>query len=194
MDILLFGAVPRPDRWRTRAIYPEIERGPGPRANRDQFERVVGHEPPGAPLADGPHRRLGDALLRYDVFDQRVVEPVLARTPLEVGDDVGPHYRLLPGVRLYFASRVTARFDEQRGDRWWTGFTYRTLIGHPELGEETFSAEKDLTTGAVMVALRSWSQPGTLLAKLGAPLVRRLQLRANDGALDHLESIAQGTR
>ena len=192
VDILLFGANPQLERWRARAIYTAIERGPGPRAYRDQFERVVAQEPPGAPLANGPHRRVADALLRYDIFDSQVVQPVLARAPLEVGDDVGPHYRLLPGVHLFFAARVTARFDEQRGDRWWTGFTYRTLEGHPELGEETFSAEKDLLTGEVMVALRSWSQPGTLLAKLGRPFVRRLQLRANAGALDRMASLARG--
>lgn len=192
MDILLFGAKPDLERWRGRAIYAAVERGPGPRAHRDRHERIVAREPPGPPIADGPHRRIADALLRYDIFDPRVVQPVLARTPLQVGDDVGPHYRLVPGVRLFFASRVTARFDEARGDRWWTGFTYRTLEGHAELGEETFSAEKDLVTGEVMVALRSWSQPGTLLAKLGAPIVRRLQLRANAAALDRLASIARG--
>jgi len=54
---------------------------------------------------------------RLCIFDPNVVQPALARAPFEVGDDVGPHYRLLPGVHLFFASRVTARFDEQRGNR-----------------------------------------------------------------------------
>jgi len=29
-----------------------------------------------------------------------------------------------------------------------TGFTYRTLAGHPEWGEETFGVEKHMTSGA----------------------------------------------
>ena len=71
--------------------------------------------------------------------------------------------RCRPATRLAFAitrrrgwtcssRRVIACFDEEREGVWVTGFTYRTLVGHPELGEETFSVEKDLETGLVMVA------------------------------------------
>ena len=52
-------------------------------------------------------------------------------------------------------------YDDKRIDGvWHTGFKYRTLTGHPELGEETFSVEKDLATGSVVAALRSWSRAG----------------------------------
>jgi uncharacterized protein (UPF0548 family) len=112
--------------------------------------------------------------LRYEVFPSRLVSGVL------------------PGLDLFFAARVTACFDHADGGWWRTGFTYRTLVGHPELGEETFSAEKDLESGRVQVTLRALSRPGTALARLFAPIVRRLQLHASARALDHLERLARG--
>jgi uncharacterized protein (UPF0548 family) len=95
-------------------------------------------------------------------------------------------------MALFFAARVVDRFDGPDGGLWRTGFTYRTLAGHPELGEETFSVEKDLATGRVRVALRSWSRPGTWFTRLGRPAMRRLQRFANAAALDHLEAAARG--
>jgi uncharacterized protein (UPF0548 family) len=186
VDVLLFGKEASLERWRGRAFWPAAERGPTRECSRDAYERVIAQEPPGEPIAGGPHRRAAEAILRYDIFPSRIVRRVVAREPLQVGDVVGAEYRLLPGVRIFFASRVTEVFDEARGGVWHTGFSYRTLEHHPELGEETFSVEKELATGAVAVALRSWSRPGTWLARVGAPLVRRMQVGASHAALDHL--------
>jgi uncharacterized protein (UPF0548 family) len=176
--------------WAKRPWAPTVERGPGAHDRHGVYERVVATEPPGPPIADGPHRRAAAAILAYNIFPPSVGRGVVARNPVEVGDTVGLRYRLALGVEMFFASRVIARFDEQRGDTWHTGFTYRTLAGHPELGEETFSAEKHLATGKVMIALRSWSRPGILLTKLTAPFARYAQRRGSYAALDHLERIA----
>ncbi len=176
--------------WAKRPWTPTVERGPGSQDRHGVYERIVATEPPGPPIADGPHRRAAAAILAYNIFPPSVGRGVVARSPVEVGDTVGLRYRLALGVEMFFASRVIARFDEQRGDTWHTGFTYRTLAGHPELGEETFSAEKNLATGKVMIALRSWSRPGILLTKLTAPFARYAQRRGSDAALDHLERIA----
>ena len=46
------------------------------------------------------------------------------------------------GVDLFFAARVTDRFEDVANNQWRCGFTYRTLQGHPECGEETFIVEK----------------------------------------------------
>ena len=79
VDILLFGATPQLQRWRRRAIYAAIDSGPGARAHRDQHERIVGHEPPGPPLTDGPHRRVADALLLgYMLYAALVIMVVVA--------------------------------------------------------------------------------------------------------------------
>lgn len=39
-----------------------------------------------------------------------------------LGDVVGAEYSLMPGVRLFFACRVTETFDEEQGGVWRTGF------------------------------------------------------------------------
>jgi uncharacterized protein (UPF0548 family) len=179
---------PSLDAWERRAFSPGADAGPRNGDHRDAYEREVAHEPPGDPLPDGPHRKLAAAILGYRVFPPQLVTGVLRRAPVDVGDTVGIRYHFGP-VDLFFAARVIARFDERAGGWWRTGFTYRTLVGHPELGEETFSVEKELATGVVIVALRSWSRPGTRLARALRPIVRRLQVTASARALDHLAAL-----
>src|SRR5207245_127207 len=115
-----------------------------------------------------------------------LVRGVLARSPVELGDTVGISYQVIAGVRLFFAARVVAREDGASDGLWRTGFTYRTLAGHPELGEESFVVEKDLATGEVRVALRSWSRAGSWWIRVGAPVMRLAQRRASQAALVHL--------
>src|SRR5262249_31064903 len=130
MDLLLPGQRPRLERWEARPFAPGVEAGPGPGDRRDEWLREVAREPPGPPLRDGPVERVAAAILAYDIFPPGLVRAVLRRTPVEVGDTVGVLFHA-PLVRLFFAARVIAR-DQ-------TSFTYRTLDGHPELGEETFA-------------------------------------------------------
>jgi uncharacterized protein (UPF0548 family) len=193
MDVLFPGSPERLSRWQSRAFSPGVTHGPGRRDRQLVFAFELPSEPPGPPLADGAFRRVAAAILRYDVFPPRFVRGVLARTPVEVGDTVGISYRVVAGVRLFFAARVVERFDGADGRVHRAGFRYRTLAGHPELGEETFEVEKDLASGAVRVALRSWSRPGLWLTWLGAPVMRLAQRRASVAALVHLESIATAT-
>lgn len=161
------------------------------RGDRDDvYERDLGPESPGEPGAR--FRRVHDAIRRYSIFPPSLVAGV-TRRPIELGDTVGIHYRGFPIARLFFAARVVEVFDgrddEPRAGWWRAGFRYRTLVGHPELGEETFAVEKELATGRLRVALRSWSRPGTCLARTFAPIVRRVQVHASRRALDHLAAI-----
>lgn len=176
--------------WAGRPFAPTTELGPVKGDRRDAYERVIGTEPSGAPEPKGLHRRAAAAILGYDIFPPSVGRAVITRNPVEVGDTVGLRYRFGLGLEMFFASRVIDRFDEQRDGLWCTGFTYRTLVGHPELGEETFSVEKAVASGEVRVALRSWSRPGILLSKLTAPFARRAQVRSSHAALAHLETVA----
>jgi hypothetical protein len=155
---------------------------------------VVAVEAPGPPEASGPYRELARAILRYQIFPPRLVTGILRRMPVEPGDTVGTCYHLARGVDLFFGSRVVECFDGPAGALWRTGFTYRTLVGHPVLGEETFSVEKDLATGRVEVALRSWSRPGILVARLLPPVVRLFQKHAVRAALDHLAGMVGAGR
>jgi uncharacterized protein (UPF0548 family) len=186
----------RPDlkEWESRRIAPEVTAGPQPGDNRDVHERVVTQEHPGPPEPDGVYYALAKAIRAYRIFPETMVEPVIAREPVEMGDTVGACYHLLSGLDLFFASRVTSVFNDRAGDTWRAGFTYQTLVGHPELGEESFSVEKDDATGRITVALRSWSRPGAWLTWLTYPLARRYQLRAGHAALDRLEALAKSLR
>lgn len=59
------------------------------------------------------------------------------------------------------------------------GFGYGTLPGHLERGEASFLLEP-LGAGRTRFTVRSFSVPGTFLLRLGGPVVRLLQTRAND--------------
>ncbi len=192
MDILLpfLGQRASLDHWEVRPIATGTLAGPRPQDPRDAHVRVVGRARPGLPVEGGLHRRMQGHVMAYDVFPDHVITGVIRRAPVQVGDTVGAVYHLMPGVDVAFASRVIATVDGEVDGYWKTGFTYQTLEGHPELGEETFSVETSLETGEVRVALRAWSRPGTLLARLIAPLARRWQLAGGRAALDHLESRA----
>jgi uncharacterized protein (UPF0548 family) len=180
--------------WEKKPFSDGVEAGPRPRDNRDNHERLVGYEEPGPPQADGLAHRLADAIFRFDVFPRWMLTGVMRRQPIERGDTVALRYRFMPGLDLFFAARVIDCFEETTATHWRCGFTYRTVNGHPECGEETFVVEKDLASGAVTVALRSWSRPGCWLAWLMYPIVRVWQLRAGRAALDHLEAIAKNGR
>jgi uncharacterized protein (UPF0548 family) len=185
------GGKPDLEAWEKRPLWPGVEDGATKEDRQDAHEREVGVEAPGVPEPNGLHRRAAAAILRYDIFPPRLVRPVVRRAPVQVGDTVGICYHQAPGLDLFFAARVVACFDEEKGSVWRTGFTYRTLVGHPEYGEETFSVEKDMATGRVIVALRAWSRPGTVLALMFAPWVRRQQVRAGRAAPEHLATIAK---
>jgi hypothetical protein len=186
-----FGRPPDLARWEGRPDSPGVERGPGPGDNGDDFTALVAHEPPGPPVPGGPCRRVAGAIHDYHVFPPRLVAGVLRRRPVRTGDIVGIRYRLFAGVDLFFAARVVDVFEGEAGGVWRSGFRYRTLRGHPELGEETFAAEKELATGRVFASLRSWSRPGVWLSRRLAPLTRLAQLSANRAALRHLRQVAE---
>jgi hypothetical protein len=187
-QILFTGLGQKPDltTWEARPFWAGVLSGPQEGDHHAVYEREVARECPGDPEPTGPHRRLATLILGYEVFPTSWVTGLLRRNPVEVGDTVGIRYHFVPGIDLFFAARVTERFDECNGNVWRTGFTYATVAGHPEYGVETFSVEKDITTGKVIVALRSWSRPGTFLALLCPPWVRRQQVRASHAALDNL--------
>lgn len=182
------------DDWEPQPFTPGTENGPGPGDRRDSYGREVAQEKPGEPEPGGAHQRIAASIMRYEIFPPWMITGVLRRTPVAVGDTVGILFHAPAGTQLFFAARAIEVFDglASGGEVWRTGFTYRTLLGHPELGEETFAVEKNLATGAVTASLRSWSRPGTLLARAFAPVVRMLQVRASYAALDHLASIASG--
>ena len=186
MDILAWFMRENLTGWDRRPIAPGTLAGPTPNSFHDAHRRIVAVEPPGPALADGPFRRAARAIRDYDIFPSDIGRGKIKR-PVEVGDVVGLRYYLAPGLHIFFASRVSDVFDSSQR----SGFTYQTLQGHPELGEETFAVDKDPLTGAVSVSLVAWSQLALPLAALIGPLARHFQTNAGRRALDHLERLAQ---
>ncbi len=190
MQWLWLSAAPDLVGWENALFSAGIDQGPGVGDHRDHHQRIVAIDAPGPPIPSSAARRLANAILRFDVFPPHLAAGVLRRRPVEMGDTVGLRYHFMPGLDLFFAARVIDRFEAINDQQWRCGFTYRTLQGHPACGEETFVVEKDLASGRVTAALRSWSRPGMLIATLTYPLMRRFQLRAGQAALDHLQTIA----
>jgi hypothetical protein len=183
----------RPDlsSYERQTLSPGVEDGPHPGDRRDHYERVVAQEAPGPPEPGGPYERLAAAVRAYRVFPPSRISGVLRREPVESGDTFGICYHFLPGIDLFFAGRVTASFGGRSGEVWRAGFSFRTVRGHPELGEETFWVEKDPTGGSVRVGLDSWSRPGLWLTRLASPYLRWVQVRACYALLDHLAAVAR---
>jgi uncharacterized protein (UPF0548 family) len=190
----LLGQQPYLGEWEARPIAPAVASGPRPGDAHDVHERVVAHEPPGPPEPGGPFEILAQAIRSFRIFPETMLERVLRREPVQVGDTVGALYPFFPGIDLFFASRVTAVLDGKEGGWWRAGFTYQTLVGHPELGEETFCVEKDEATGQIQVALRSWSRPGAWLTWFAYSYARRSQLRAGRAALENLDQLVNRDR
>lgn len=87
-------------------------------------------------------------------------------------------------VAVRIPCRVVAVVDEP--DR--RGFSYGTLPGHPECGEEEFVLER-MPDGSLGFTVSAFSRPATLLARAGGPLtglVQRVMTRRYLAAPDRL--------
>jgi uncharacterized protein (UPF0548 family) len=71
------------------------------------------------------------------------------------------------------------------------GFGYGTRPGHLERGEASFLLEP-LGPDRTRFTVRSFSVPGTLLTRIGAPVTRLLQTRANDRYLTVMRDACGG--
>jgi uncharacterized protein (UPF0548 family) len=94
----------------------------------------------------------------------RIVYVVDEDTALNQGRQEGQFPPLAP---LFEGGGNVARF----------GFAYGTLPGHAESGEERFLVEWDRGTNEVWYSILAFSRPRHWLARLGGPLVRRMQRR-----------------
>lgn len=170
--------------WEARPVSAATAAGPQSYSFHDTHRRIVAVEPPGAPLPAGPFARVAEAIRNYDIFPARLGRGVLRR-PVQLGDVVGLRYYLLPGLHIFFASRVYQIIDEELR----SGFAYETLQGHPEAGQETFLVSKDPHTGAIVASLQAWSQLAPPWPRLLSPFTRPLQYGAGRAALDHFEQL-----
>lgn len=83
------------------------------------------------------------------------------------------------GMWIVMACRITEVVDDATR----CGFTYATLPGHPECGEERFLARLD-DDGVVRFEITATWRSDALVARLAAPIARVVQGRATQAYLD----------
>jgi len=91
------------------------------------------------------------------------VPPLEPGTVLAVSMRTGPIWVTAP-CRIVYVTDESDRF----------GFGYGTLPGHPERGEESFHVARK-GNGSVTFDIVAFSRPADLLARLGAPITRKVQ-------------------
>jgi uncharacterized protein (UPF0548 family) len=92
-----------------------------------------------------------------------------------------------PVVGVVVPCRVVYVVDEPRR----RGFAYGTLPGHPATGEESFLVEWD-EDDSVALAIRAFSRPATLVARLGGPVTRAVQGWVTGGYVRALRRAVSG--
>jgi uncharacterized protein (UPF0548 family) len=117
--------------------------------------------------------RAKSALEHWKQFRLGWLEPWPGDTPIQTGQSVAVVARLM-GCWWLNACRIVYVVDEQRPVRRF-GFAYGTLPGHIEAGEERFLLEWNATDNSVWYDILAFSRPRHVLARLGYPLVRRMQ-------------------
>lgn len=101
--------------------------------------------------------------------------------PIEKGQVVGVMAQAL-GLWCLNACRIVSVIDESAATSRY-GFVYGTLPGHVECGEERFQVEWNRNDDSVWYDILAFSQPNHFLARMGYPIVRKLQRKfARDSA------------
>lgn len=157
--------------------------------------------PPAGYVVDRTRIKLGEgeavfrsataALRRWEQFNLGWVEAWPSDTPIQAGEVVAVMGRAI-GVWWLNACRVVYVVDET-GPISKFGFAYGTLPGHVESGEERFLVEWDRGDGGVWYDILAFSRPNQFSARLGYPVVRRLQKRfGRDSAASMLRAVRSG--
>ncbi|MFO1003225.1 MAG: DUF1990 domain-containing protein [Planctomycetaceae bacterium] len=148
--------------------------------------------PPAGFVVDHTRVRLGTghavfdeatAVLRgWGQFQLGWVESSSCDIPLEQEQMVAVLARIF-GVWCLNACKIISVIDVATNECQRFGFMYGTLPGHVECGEERFLIEWDRSDDSVWYDILAFSRPQHLLARLGYPIVRRLQKKfARDSA------------
>jgi uncharacterized protein (UPF0548 family) len=168
-----------------------LEGGPGPGETLGPYYRDLGSEQFGEPEPGGLFERAESAILAFRIYPSELMEVRLARPALANGNTLAMGFRIGLGFRLVFGTRVQ-RVGREFSVGWVRGgFSYRTLNGHPVIGEEWFWVEKELATGRIRLNVHAWSRPGLWITRFGRPFSRLVQRYATSRALDHIQAAAQ---
>lgn len=156
--------------------YAEVgaSRGPLPAGYRHlKVERMLGS-------GDATFRAAADRLLRWDMHRAAGLRIAPGTPPAAVGLEVRLEFGFGP-LRLPAWCRVVDVVDEPDT----RGFTYGTLTGHPEIGEETFLVERG-ADGVVRGRVVAFSRHGRWYTKIAGPVGHLVQRRTAQRYLDAL--------
>ncbi len=128
------------------------------------------------PLPDGSYDAAVAAVTSWAMH--RASGLRIAAAPLAPGSAVLQAVPFGP-LELLAPCRVVAVVDG--------GFSYGTVRGHPESGEESFVVHRD--GEAAWLVIRSYSRLASAVARLGTPVARRVQSRAVDRYAAALRSL-----
>ncbi len=117
-------------------------------------------------------RRACIALQKWRQFPARWTRIIPADATLQSGKNVVLIVRVL-GMWWWCSARIVYTVDDAEPVRRF-GFAYGTLPEHVERGEERFTIEMN-SDGEVWYAIRAFSRPRMLIARLCYPIARRLQ-------------------
>jgi uncharacterized protein (UPF0548 family) len=154
--------------------------------------------PPAGYVVDHTRIKLGEgkgvftaaqaALNCWQQFRLGWVEAWPPTNPIKVGQVVAVIARLF-GLYWLNACRIVYIVDEEGPVKRY-GFAYGTLPEHAESGEERFTVDWHEDDDAVWYDILAFSRPQQFLARLGYPLVRRLQKRfARDSVAAMLRAV-----
>jgi uncharacterized protein (UPF0548 family) len=137
----------------------------------DDHRQALPSEPPGPPLEHGSWAACRGLVASYAFADPSIVRAVYdADQPPERRDMLleGRFYglRFLLGLRVGGVEDQTVTVDGRPVRRW--SWNYRTLHGHLEMGEMTYSVVKWIDTGEVEFRIAAYSKA----AHIPNPLVR----------------------
>ena len=134
------------------------------------------------------------ALERWEQFQLGWAEALPTRTPIRTGEVVAVLGHAL-GLWWLNACRVVYVVDESGpGPTTRFGFAYGTLPQHVESGEERFLIEWDRDSDRVSYDILAFSRPYHALARIGYPLVRRLQRRFGRDSARAMRAAVQSPR
>jgi uncharacterized protein (UPF0548 family) len=146
---------------------------------------ATANQPPVEFVVDRTRIKLGEgerafqaaqaALRNWRHFDLGWVQAWPSDTPLLTGEVVAIVARIA-GLWWLNACKIVYIVDE-RGPSSRFGFAYGTLPGHVERGEERFLIEWNHADDSVSYDILAFSQPNSILARIGYPMVRRTQKR-----------------
>jgi uncharacterized protein (UPF0548 family) len=157
-------------------------------ARYSAFIRGTGYESPPQTFD-----RAALLLLSYRLFPPEVIESTVCTPDARIAPGAVVVQRSFIGpLAVESAVRVEAMEDDLTFAGRRAAFSVVTLRGHPLRGAETIALLMH-ESGRIELHFTSASRPAGLLARLGGPFTRRMQVRANRAALAYFRSLVAET-